>query len=344
MPKKFLIIRFSSIGDIIQCMGVVNGILNHYPDAEIHWIARKDMSSFLAMDQRIHKIWGFERKDGFKGLLAIARALKEEKFDFIYDAHSNIRSNVLRTVLVPRWKRWFGAGPRYALRSKDRIKRILLFKFGIDRFPMPFRGMKSFRKPLEKWGITDFSDGKREWYFPLDLKQKVEEKVFDQFSADRSNVITIVPSAAWEMKRWPVGHWKQLIAQLPEYHFMILAGPGDSFCEEIRNVAPDRVVNLAGQTSLLESCYLVSQSNLVISADTGFLHAADIFCIPALSLMGPTAFGFTTGEHIKTLEKDMPCRPCTKDGSGKCKMNTYQQCMVDITPEWVAREAKEKMK
>ena len=55
MPK-FLIIRFSSIGDIIQCMGIIDGIREHFPDAEIHWIARKDMSSFLAMDKRIGKI------------------------------------------------------------------------------------------------------------------------------------------------------------------------------------------------------------------------------------------------------------------------------------------------
>ena len=83
---KFLIIRFSSIGDIIQCMNVVNGIKNHFPDAEIHWIARKDMGSFLNMDKRIDRVWGFDKKTGFKGLLQMARQLKAEKFDYIYDA------------------------------------------------------------------------------------------------------------------------------------------------------------------------------------------------------------------------------------------------------------------
>ncbi len=68
MPK-FLIIRFSSIGDIIQCMGIIDGIREHFPDAEIHWIARKDMSSFLAMDKRIGKIWAFDKALGLKGLL-----------------------------------------------------------------------------------------------------------------------------------------------------------------------------------------------------------------------------------------------------------------------------------
>ncbi len=59
MMPKFLIIRFSSIGDIIQCMGIIDGIRGALPDAEIHWIARKDMSSFLAMDKRIGKNMGF---------------------------------------------------------------------------------------------------------------------------------------------------------------------------------------------------------------------------------------------------------------------------------------------
>ena len=98
MPK-FLIIRFSSIGDIIQCMGIIDGIREHFPDAEIHWIARKDMSSFLAMDNRIGKIWAFDKALGLKGLLKIARQLREEHYDYIYDAHSNIRSNILRLKL-----------------------------------------------------------------------------------------------------------------------------------------------------------------------------------------------------------------------------------------------------
>ncbi len=337
MPK-FLIIRFSSIGDIIQCMTVVDGILNHYPDAEIHWIARKDMSSFLAMDQRITKIWGFDKKRGFKGLLEMARELKKEQFDYVYDAHSNIRSIILKTVLIPRWKRWLGLKPKFAMRSKQRIQRILLFTFRIDTFPMPFKGMLSFRKPLEKWGITDYSKINTSWFFPETLKEKMQREVFANLYGEKSKLITLVPSAAHKMKRWPVAHWQKLIKLLPDYHFMILAGPADTFCEEIAAVAPDRVLNLAGKTNLLESCYLVEQSNLVISGDTGFLHAADKFNIKALSLMGPTAFGFTTGSHIKTLEVDLKCRPCTKDGSGKCKQNVYQQCMVDITPELVAKE------
>ncbi len=74
---------------------------------------------------------------------------------------------------------------------------------------------------------------------------------------------------------------------------------------------------------------IVLRSNLVISADTGFMHAADLFRVPAFALMGPT---------VEILETALPCRPCTKDGRGKCKLAVYQKCMVDITPQQVAEK------
>lgn len=327
---KILIIRFSSIGDIIQCMGVISGIKNHFPDSEIHWIARKDMSSFLAMDRRINKVWAFDKKEGLKGLLKIADELKQEHFDYIYDAHSNIRSNILKIKLLSLIKK----GPQHVLRSKERIKRILLFNFGINKFDWPFRGVESYRKPLKKWGITNFDDNYTDWFFPAGYTEKLTPLT-------DGRTITLVPSANWEMKRWPVNHWKRLITLLPDYNFVILAGPSDTFCEEICQVAPERVRNLAGKTSLLESCFIIKQSNVVVSADTGFMHAADLFRIKTFALIGPTAFGFPTGKTVETLEVDLPCRPCTKDGRGKCKQTVYQKCMVDITPELIARKIKQ---
>lgn len=324
---KFLIIRFSSIGDIIQCMGIIGGIRERFADVEIHWITRKDMVGTLSMDGRIDKIWAFDKETGLAGLLKMAADLRKEHFDYIYDAHSNIRSNILKLVVSPLPF----AKPYVALRSKERGKRFLLFRLGINRFDKPFRGVVSFRKPLKKWGIAHFPDNYHDWHFPDEIRGKYGNFV-------TKDMVTLVPSANWEMKRWPVSYWKALVALLPDYRFVILAGPKDTFCEEIRSAAPERVINLAGQTSLMESSYIVMRSNLVISADTGFMHAADLFRVPAFALMGPTAFGFPTGPTVEILETALPCRPCTKDGRGKCKLAVYQKCMADITPEQVAEK------
>ena len=158
------------------------------------------------------------------------------------------------------------------------------------------------------------------------------------FLKDEKTII-LVPSAAWEMKRWPLPLWKKLISIMPDYKFVVLGGKEDHFCEELKEIDPARVENLAGKLSLVESCAMISKSELVISADTGLLHVADVMGVKALSLMGPTAFGFTTGKQIITMEVDLPCRPCTKDGRGSCSQDVYQKCMVDITPEKVALEA-----
>lgn len=330
MAEKFLIIRFSSIGDILQCMGIIGGIKKQFPQATIHWIARKDMASFLAMDQRIDKVWSFDRATGLKGLLQMAKELQKEHYDYIYDAHRNIRSAILRYKLLPL----SGQKPHFVYRSKERWKRFLLFRFDINRFPWPFRGMESYRKPLAPWGITDFKEIYTDWHFPESYASK-----WNAYLSPRT--VTLVPSANWEMKRWPVSHWQKLIQILPDYQFLVLGGAADTFCKDIQAVAPARVHNLAGQTSLLESCYIVRQSPVVISADTGFMHAADLFHTPVLALIGPTAFGFPSGPSATVFSVDLPCRPCTKDGSGKCKRCVYQECMIRITPESVASYIKQ---
>lgn len=330
---KILIIRFSSIGDIIQNMSVVGGLKNHFPDAEIHWVARKDMSSFLAMDRRINRIWGFDKTTGFKGLLSLAKELKNEKFDYIYDAHSNIRSSILNLILKPTLK----SSSYFAQRSKERWKRFLLFQCAINKFPKPFRGIESYRKPLAAWGVRNFDDHYSEWVFPKAYSEKWDSLITEK-------TVTIVPSANWEMKRWPIAHWQKLIALLPEYRFIVLAGPTDTFCEELVDINPNRVMNLAGKSNLLESCYLISKSNFVVSGDTGFLHAADLFHINAIALMGPTAFGFPTYPTTICFEVNLPCRPCTKDGRGKCSQTLYQRCMVEITPKQVAQHIRQILK
>ncbi len=329
--EKILIIRLSSIGDIIQCMSVTAGFKNHYPGCEVHWIVRKDLASLLKIDPRIDHLIEFDRDGGMAGIIKLAFALKKKGYTRVYDAHSNIRSNILKNIICP-----LGIGSKLITRRKHRLKRMLLFNFQINLFPNPFRAFESFRKPLEKWGITNFYTPHNNWIFPAETEEKCEQLLLNQ----PDKTITLVPSAAWELKRWPVAYWKKLIALLPDYHFTILAGPEDHFCEKIAEMAPSRVINLAGKTSLLESFCVTSRSKYVISGDTGFLHAADLFDVAGCALMGPTAFGFPTGEKMKIFNLGLPCQPCSKHGNTKCKIKEIKKCLVYITPEQIAAEVK----
>lgn len=340
--KKILIIRFSSIGDIIQCMSVIPSLREQFPDASIHWITRKDMSGLLRIDSRIDKIWEFERSKGFRGLIKMAFQLRKEGYTHVYDAHNNIRSVVLKLILTTFFLRRLVGLTKVVTRSKDRLKRILLFKFRVNLFPKPNRSFDSYAVPLKRWGVTSKSFAPQ-YQFTSDVVSRCE-KLLQNRSNSSNPWITLVPSAAWPLKRWDIEYWQELVALLPHHNFVVLGGPSDSFCEKIVDVAPDRVLNLAGKTSLLDSFCIVSLSQLVISGDTGFLHAADLFSRPAIALIGPTAFGFPSGVNTKVLEVDLPCRPCTKDGSTKCKNKIDRQCLRDIKPQQVANMAQTMVK
>lgn len=316
---KILIIRFSSFGDIVQAMSVVDDLYLAYRNPQVYWLVRSDLAKIPAFDKRLN-VLNFDRKSGFSGLLKLAKELREQNFDIVYDAHFSLRSRLLRFLIKP----FPFFGPKWIVRGKERFKRFLLFKLRINKFPKPYKGMSSYRAPLKKIGINHGESKVVKW----DI-QPIEEF---------KNKIVLCPSAAWPMKRWPIDHWKKLVELLKGEEILILGGPEDLFCEEIKNVANVRVKNLAGKLSLLDSCRVVSGAKIVISADTGLIHVADTLGVKGISLMGPTAFGFCSNTNIKTLEVDLPCRPCTKDGRGNCSQDIYQKCMVEITPQGVFNE------
>jgi len=329
--KKILIIRFSSFGDIIQALSVVSALKKNEKNFEIHWALRSDMRELASLHPDIDKIWSLDRKEGLKGLFSLAKNLGREHFDYVYDAHSNLRSFLLVFLL-----RFFGFFTFFK-RPKKRFLRFCLFTLRIDFLKKDRRGMLTFQRPLEKLNLGEFDSSRVQWHFPQGMIDKCRQMIKEKFG--EGMFVTLAPSAAWEMKRWPLSYWKNLIELMSDTKFVILGGPNDFFCADLEKVAPERVMNLAGKLTLLESCALVKISPLVIVADTGILHVADLFGTSAIGLLGPTAFGFTTGKHVKILEVSLPCRPCTKDGRGKCSRKIYQQCLGDISPEEVAIEA-----
>jgi len=95
---------------------------------------------------------------------------------------------------------------------------------------------------------------------------------------------------------------------------------------------PQRVLDFVDKCSLIESCYILSESKYFVSADTGLLHIGDGLNVPGVCLMGPTAFGYPASKNVEVLEVELACRPCSKDGRGKCSQDTYKKCMVEIRP------------
>ncbi len=327
MSQKLLIIRFSSFGDIVQAMTIPQFFKNKYPDAEIHWATRSDFSELLSYHPFIDKVWPLHRKRGMKGLLEYAKALKKINWTHIYDTHNNLRSHMLCPLLNK---------PQYFLRRpKNRWKRYLLFKWKINRFQnRPFYGRQSYLEPLKRWDVPTEKSKPGSLLFSKSLLKKIKTFIPQQ------NFIIFAPSAAWTLKQWPQIHWKSLIQSLKDVPILLLGGKNDHFLWSLGK-GYKNVQILAGKTSLLESCAIISQSKLLVSGDTGLLHAADYIGIPHIALIGPTAFGYPSSKTSHVLETEIPCKPCSKDGRGKCTNSIHKKCLFDIRPEQVKAKINE---
>jgi heptosyltransferase-2 len=180
------------------------------------------------------------------------------------------------------------------------------------------------------------------WKIPCDVTSHslniAETDTLAPYRQHLNNSIALAPSAAWELKRWPIEYWVKLIQLLPLQQFTLLGGPDDRFCQEIADSAPDRTLNLAGKLSWLESSKALDLSRALVSGDTGLMHISDFLGKPTIALIGPSAFGYPSRSKSHVLEIELPCKPCSKDGRGKCRYSEYKHCMLSIKPEQVAQK------
>lgn len=330
--KKFLILRFSSFGDVTQCLSVPTKIKDTFPDSEVHWAVRSDLSSLLENHPAIDRIWSFPRKAGFQDLLSFARSLRKENFTHVYDAHNSTRSWFIRTYLrLTQFK------IHLLRKSQKRWKRFLLFRLRVNTYRYPLSGQRDLLEPLVKWGISEELPQTPQLYISADEINDVRPLI------PVGEFVALAPSAAYELKRWPSEYWKELIRLSADQKFVLLGGPEDYFIEDIRLVAPDRVWNLAGKTTLRQTSAVVKCSKLLISNDTGILHTAEQQGHPTLALMGPAPFGFPSRPSTQILERNLKCRPCSKHGQGPCVNPNFHECLRSILPTEVQNSMKKKM-
>lgn len=323
--EKFLIIRFSSFGDVTQSLSIPAALNAKFPHAQIHWVTRHDMCPLLEGHPQIHKIFAYNRKSGWPGLFQLIKQLRAEKYTHVYDAHNNLRSRLISAFLSPQY---------FIRRSIRRWKRFLLFRLRINKFEMPFNGQRDLLEPLAPWGISRIAPPPPQLY--VSDAHAVQAKELLQGWTD---FVALAPSAAYFLKRWPKDYWIELIRLNPRQNFALLGGPEDHFLQDIAALDANRIRNFAGRCSLGVSVAVVERAQALVSNDTGLLHVAEQLGKPAIALMGPAPFGFPSRPLTKILQIQLPCRPCSKHGQGPCRnKNFYHECLVAIRPEDVSKE------
>jgi lipopolysaccharide heptosyltransferase II len=328
---KILIIRLSSIGDIILTTPLLRSIRKAYPNAFITYITKKQYAGLLADSPYINELIAFDKSEGFRGLRKIKRSLRSQHFDAFLDIHKNWRSRFLRLGLGAKIITTY---PKYI------IRRAFLVRFKINFYrhikPVYLRYFEAARK----LGVQYDGEGS-EIHFPEAATEKVTGILTSLGYKFNTPLVVICPGATYFNKKWRADGFVKTARHLMNERsaFIIIHGGRDDKdqCENIAADIGQGAFSLAGTLSLPESAALLRLSSLVIANDSGLMHLAQSQKAPVVGIYGPTTreLGFFPIEQNSTVvETSLPCRPCTPKGLNYCP-KVHFRCMNDITPERV---------
>lgn len=312
---KVLIIRFSSIGDVVLTTPVVRNLKNQlHGGAEIHYLTKTKFRTLVDSNLHISKVYSIEKSTN-----EVIEALKEESYDYVVDLHKNLRSARVKRALKVldfsfeklNWEKW------------------LLVNFGIDRLPR-VHIVDRYMDAVKAFGVENDEKGLDYFIEESDALGKA-----DLPESHHNGFIAVGIGAAHWRKKLRTHQYVELCKRL-NYPVALIGGPTErDEGEEIAQKTGALVWNTAGEMRIGQTASLLQKSVLVITPDTGIMHIAAALKKPIISIWGATIpeFGMYP-YHNEALNKMVQAdhlkkRPCSKLGT-KCK---YKPCKcIDELP------------
>ncbi|MGK0290668.1 MAG: ADP-heptose:LPS heptosyltransferase [bacterium] len=328
--QRILVIRFSSLGDIILLTPLFRAIRMLFPNAQIDFLTSTDFAGICANNPHIHKIIPFDRrkKGTFKQTV---QQFRDNPYDLVFDAHRSLRSRLLLLV-------WLGLSLFFTKKTFKINKRswqrnlLLLFKWNfLKDFPTQ-RG--AYCQMLEPFADPKTLDQSTE-IFPSEQDQQQIENLAKEHQIQFQSTIAIGPSSSFVGKSWPKEYYLELIQKLvlKGHEIIILGGASDEEPKWLVQHSKSPIINLAGKLSFLGSSALLQKCDIAISNDSAIGHFAESVGTPAICIFGPTSKEFGYGpfmEQSKLVSADLPCRPCSRNGKGKCTNKIQRECLTSI--------------
>jgi len=335
---KILILKPSSLGDVIQALPVLRLIKCHLSASEIFWWIDSNLAPLIENDPDLAGIIRFERRRWasprhWPEMFRSIRWIRAQKFDWVIDLQCLARSGVFA---------WLANGK---------------FLIGLDEVREGARGFydlavrrASFHTHAADWYLTVLPPlgvpvhKNFQW---LPERPEIAAAVKAKWQTGSAQWIAIQPGARWSNKRWPVQNFAELVRLLaesfPDARFAILGNDNDKpLGEVVSRAEPQRCLNLCGETSLPEMVEWLRLCKLMITNDTGPMHAAAALGKPLVALFGPTEPRRTGpyGQLDSVLRINLPCSPCMKS---HCHYEKPNECLKAISPAMVFESACKKL-
>lgn len=312
--KKVLVIRFSSIGDIVLTTPVLRCIKNSFPEAEIHYITKASFSFLLQKNPNVDFIHTWE--DFVKSPNLIANL----GFDAVVDLHKNLRSSKVKKVVDARV---------YSF-DKLNIKKWLYVNFKSNIMP-DVHIIERYLFQLEELGIS-YDDKGLDYFYSKEVALPSDLNANEYF--------VLVMGAAHATKQIPNELFTRIIPKLGSSKLVLLGGKEEREKAEALQAKFPELVNYCGSLSLDESAKVVEHSKAVVTSDTGLMHIAAAFNKKIAVLWGNTTpelgmFPFECDDFKNFEVADLSCRPCSKIGKKKCPKGHFK-CMINQNESAIA--------
>lgn len=326
-PQKILIIKPSSLGDIIHSLPFLDAVKTTFPKAEIHWVVAKGLEGLLENHPMVSRLW-IIKKDQWKNYRKIGetaaeirglfKGLKNESFDMVVDLQGLFRSGIIT----------------YATHSPIRIG----FSEAREGSPIFYnykvKGGKDIHAVDRYLKLALAIGCEPEIRFPLPLI--IESEKVRTIKKELGAYAVIVPGARWRTKQWDAERFGKLASMLDIRTLVVGSGSDDEIARIIEGVSKGNALSLAGKTDITELVSIIRSARFVVSNDSGPMHIAAAAGIPIVAIFGPTnpiRTGPYGSRHV-IVQSDIFCVPCYK------KMCKTMMCMSDISVEKVYEAVK----
>jgi len=327
--RSILVIRLSSLGDVILSTPIVRQLQHTYPDAALDVAVASRFAEVYAHNPRIRNLWAVDpsttadnsEADAVK--LSMHESVPDRKYDLIVDLQHNVRSAALR----------HGLGHTVVLAPKYRLQKLALV--WLKKKPREITPIVDrYREPLAHLPLAMDTDGPEVWLAHERADGAYVPRLPHRRPAGPMHV-AMAPGAQHATKRWPVARYAELCAALvgKGARVTLLGGPADrEICQAIADASGVEVGRADGAETLAQTAAVLDSADVLVTNDSGVMHLGAARRVPTVALFGSTVreLGFAPyGVRHTIVEHDVGCRPCSHIGRSRCPRGHFL-CMEGI--------------
>lgn len=319
---KVLLIRLSSLGDVVLATSAVEALREDLPGVEVHVLTRPAFREVFEGNPGVARVWEWARGEG---VASVACRVRTERYDWVADLHGNLRTRLLRLATPGvRWTAYRKGSLRRRLAVVLRRPGLLDDSHVVDRYLAALGPLVSARRRLPR-------------LHPSEAASQRAQRLLRAGGWDgQAPLLAVAPGARWATKAWPKRHWIELLRAVQEEGLgvpVLLGGrEEEALCRSLLGESGALGINLAGETSIGETGAVLALSRVLVTNDSAPLHLAESVGTPVVALFGPTVRGFgffPLGVRDVVLERALPCRPCSLHGDDVCPKR-HHRCLAEV--------------